>query len=72
VEKTNRRRAIQLEYNRRHGITPQTIEKEVRDIVGELHGRPSEPVEIPKAAERLEFELAAAYRDKIRELRKLL
>jgi len=44
----------------------------VRDIVGELHGRPSEPVEIPKAAERLEFELAAAYRDKIRELRKLL
>ncbi len=95
VEETNRRRAIQLEYNRRHGITPQTIEKEVRDIVGELHGRPSEPVEIPKAperlpreeiaalvrtlekemraaAERLEFELAAAYRDKLRELRRLL
>jgi excinuclease ABC subunit B len=70
VEKTNRRRAIQLEYNRRHGITPQTIEKEVRDIVGELHGRPSEPVEIPKAPERLpREEIAALVRTLEKEMR---
>ncbi len=27
IEETNRRRAIQLEYNKKHGITPQTIKK---------------------------------------------
>jgi len=95
VDETNRRREIQMEHNRRYGITPQTIEKEVRDIVAEFSGRRAEPLEVPKApeklprdelaglvrtlekemklaAERLEFELAAAYRDKLRELRRLL
>lgn len=95
VDETNRRRQIQLDHNWRYGITPQTVEKAVRDIVADFSGRRAEPVEIPKApedlprdevaqlirtlekemkaaAERLEFELAAAYRDKLRELRRLL
>ncbi len=33
IEETERRRRIQMEYNRRHGITPETIHKAVRDIV---------------------------------------
>lgn len=33
IEETNRRRQIQMDYNLRHGITPTTIEKGIRDRV---------------------------------------
>lgn len=33
IDETNRRRAIQQEYNEAHGITPKTIEKAVRDLI---------------------------------------
>ena len=33
IEETNRRRAIQEEYNKEHGITPQTIKKSVRELI---------------------------------------
>jgi len=33
IRETNRRRAIQQAYNEEHGITPQTIRKEVRDLI---------------------------------------
>jgi excinuclease ABC subunit B len=32
IRETERRRAIQTQYNRKHGITPTTIEKSVRDL----------------------------------------
>lgn len=32
ISETERRRKIQLEYNEKHGITPQTIKKEISDI----------------------------------------
>ena len=33
IKETERRRKIQSEYNARHGITPKTIVKDVRDII---------------------------------------
>ncbi|MGM9973442.1 MAG: excinuclease ABC subunit UvrB [Clostridiaceae bacterium] len=33
IEETNRRRSIQMEYNEKHGITPKTIIKDIREII---------------------------------------
>ncbi|MDR3571478.1 MAG: excinuclease ABC subunit UvrB [Candidatus Pacebacteria bacterium] len=36
IGETNRRRAIQIAYNKEHGITPQTIKKRIMDITGDI------------------------------------
>ncbi len=33
IEETNRRRKIQQEYNEKHGITPKTVSKEIKDLI---------------------------------------
>ena len=33
IKETNRRRKIQMEYNEEHGITPQTIIKDIREVI---------------------------------------
>ena len=37
ISETRRRRAIQEEYNRKHGITPMTIQKDIRDVIRATH-----------------------------------
>jgi excinuclease ABC subunit B len=37
IQETNRRRALQLEYNRANGITPQTVRKAIRDLLTAEH-----------------------------------
>src|SRR3989338_4614625 len=36
IDETERRRQLQLAYNRKHRITPRTIEKKIHDITAEL------------------------------------
>lgn len=37
ISETKRRRSIQEEYNEKHGITPTTIQKEIRDVIRATH-----------------------------------
>ncbi len=36
ISETNRRRGIQMAYNEKHGITPLTIKKEIKDIAASM------------------------------------
>ncbi|PIR98626.1 MAG: excinuclease ABC subunit B [Candidatus Colwellbacteria bacterium CG10_big_fil_rev_8_21_14_0_10_41_28] len=51
IGETERRRAIQLEHNRKHKITPRTIIKNIQDILPELEERRKEVGEILKLEE---------------------
>ena len=62
IEETNRRRALQQAYNEEHGITPQTIQKSVRDLIS---------ISKKVAAEELNFERDPEAMDK-GELKKLI
>ncbi|KKQ64573.1 MAG: UvrABC system protein B, partial [Candidatus Daviesbacteria bacterium GW2011_GWA2_38_24] len=39
IGETERRRKIQLEYNKKHGITPKTIIKKIHSIMDEMESR---------------------------------
>ena len=87
IDETNRRRAVQQEYNKVHGITPKTIIKEVKNTI-EISKKIDKtkdiklkdiPEEIEKlkalmkiASQSLDFEGCIEIRDTISELRRKL
>lgn len=85
IDETNRRRQIQDEYNKQHGIIPKTIIKEVKntiEITKKARNNISK-VDAAKEIERLkglmkvasanlDFELAIEYREEISKLKKRL
>jgi excinuclease ABC subunit B len=42
ISETKRRRSIQEEYNEKHGITPMTIQKDIRDAIRATHAAEDE------------------------------
>jgi excinuclease ABC subunit B len=82
MKETERRRKIQIAYNKKHNITPQTIRKPIKEKVVEVKDTKHIPkAEIPnliikldsemkEAAELLDFERAIELRNKIKELEK--
>jgi excinuclease ABC subunit B len=67
IDETQRRRAIQLEYNRKYGIIPETIRKEVKTILAmSMQQEPTNSARTiakrlgaPKKKYRSEYELSA-------------
>ena len=45
ISETNRRRALQIAYNEKHGITPATIKKEIRDIAESMRSEHQKTVD---------------------------
>ncbi len=57
IAETNRRRAIQLAYNEKHGITPQSIKKEIRDIAESMRSEHDKTVAELLSVDRRVYEL---------------
>ncbi len=50
ISETKRRRSIQEEYNRKHGITPMTIQKDIRDVIRATHAAEEQEEYKPSAS----------------------
>lgn len=92
IDETNRRRKLQMEFNEQHNIVPQSIKKQVYEVIeattdsnksGREHAVKSRAkkyldkermiadltADMKKAAELLQFELAAQIRDEIKRIK---
>lgn len=56
ITETERRREIQEEYNKKHGITPKTIIKSVRDVI-EITSKENVSKDLKKYSKRERFEM---------------
>ena len=74
VDETSRRRKVQIQFNQDHNITPESVRKDINDILSSIAeqdyvtvepkptgtGREVHPNEIPKLIKKLTKEMFAA------------
>ena len=58
IDETNRRRDVQLEYNKQHGIEPRSIVKAIKDLTDQVRKVAEEKAEYVVAADMPKDELA--------------
>ena len=71
IEETYRRRSIQIAYNEKHGIVPQTIHKGVRDVI-EISTKEKMPASVKKMSRQEREALIKKLSAEMREAAKLL
>lgn len=71
IEETERRRKVQMAYNKAHGITPQTIKKSVRDLIAVSKKVAAEEVRMEKDPESMsEKELEKLAKELTKQMKK--
>ena len=56
IDETNRRRQVQLDYNKKHSITPTTIAKEIKDITEQMRTEHEATIETLLVVDRVLYE----------------
>ena len=87
ITETDRRRKIQSDYNKQHGIVPKSVKKDIRELLNTVASENQETAAtktkkltkeetikeytrlMKQAAQQMEFEIAAHYRDEIIRLK---
>ncbi len=84
LEETNRRRKIQIEFNKKHNITPETIIKPIKEKIVDIKDVKHIPkkdipnviidldIQMRDAADNLDFEKAIKIRDRINRLKQTI
>ena len=71
IDETKRRREIQMKYNEEHGITPQTIQKSVRDLISISKKVAAEEMRMEKDPESMSAkELEKLIKDMTKQMKK--
>ena len=57
IDETNRRRKIQMEYNKKHGIIPKTISKSIREVLSATEEAPEASVKDIKISKTMDINM---------------
>ena len=68
IEETTRRRALQEEYNTRHGITPATVRSSIKDILATVYEKDYMTVPVQTAEVEVEYHSLQDLRQGIKRL----
>ena len=71
IRETDRRREIQMQYNKEHGITPRTIVKEVRELI-DIRTHKDVPKDLKKLSRAERMQMIESLKKEMKNAAKLL